>query len=288
MAGLRERKKAATRLAIRDAGMRLFDERGFGGTTVDDIADAAGVSRATVFTYFATKEEIVFGDAAAAVDALGGAAARAATGRPSPPSAAWLAELTGWLEPELLLQRGSPTRRPPSPRAGCSSGAIEDVIAAALEAELGPEQQLAARLTAASLMDAALKRRRADGRCAHGARRPRARAGGDRRASSTTRSPSPRAGWRRCAPAAATRARAGAGAACPVAGVVRRRRLHGADRSPGLRNRWYSMIEIWIAAATGIARRAPSTPNRVEPKSTEEQDHERMGPPRPAPGCAAG
>ena len=87
MAGLRERKKAATRLAIRDAGMRLFDERGFGGTTVDDIADAAGVSRATVFTYFPTKEEIVFGDAAAAVDGAGGAAARRATSRPSPPSA---------------------------------------------------------------------------------------------------------------------------------------------------------------------------------------------------------
>ena len=70
MAGLRERKKLATRLAIHEAGMQLFAERGFTATTVDAIAEAAGVSRATVFSYFPTKEEIVFGDAAAAVDAL--------------------------------------------------------------------------------------------------------------------------------------------------------------------------------------------------------------------------
>ena len=70
MAGLRERKKHATRLAIHEAGMLLFAEHGFTATTVDAIADAAGVSRATVFTYFPSKEEIVFGDAAAAVDLL--------------------------------------------------------------------------------------------------------------------------------------------------------------------------------------------------------------------------
>ena len=70
MAGLRERKKLATRLAIHEAGMQLFAERGFAATTVDEIAEAAGVSRATVFSYFPSKEEIVFGDAAAAVDLL--------------------------------------------------------------------------------------------------------------------------------------------------------------------------------------------------------------------------
>ena len=150
--GLRERKKAATRLAIHDAGMRLFEQRGFAGTTVDDIADAAGVSRATVFAYFPTKEEIVFGDAAPAVDALAaqlreGGAPTVATIR------AWLAQLTGWLEPGLLLQLRLREEAPTvAARRLQIAKALEDVIAAALEAELGPERKLAARLSAATLI----------------------------------------------------------------------------------------------------------------------------------------
>jgi AcrR family transcriptional regulator len=152
VSGLRERKKAATRLAIHDAGMRLFAARGFGGTTVDDIAEEAGVSRATVFAYFATKEEIVFGDAALAVEAL---AARLRDGGEPTVAAvrAWLLELTGWLEPELLLQRRLRDEAPTvAARRLQLYGALEDVIAEALEAELGAERQLAARLAAASLM----------------------------------------------------------------------------------------------------------------------------------------
>ena len=42
-----------------------------------------------------------------------------------------------------------------------------------------------------------------------------------------------------------------------------------AHRRSGSRKRLYSTIEIWIAAATGIASSAPSTPNSVEPNSTE-------------------
>jgi AcrR family transcriptional regulator len=40
-------------------GMRLFMRDGFDVTTVDDIADAAEVSRGTLFRYFKTKSEIV-------------------------------------------------------------------------------------------------------------------------------------------------------------------------------------------------------------------------------------
>ncbi|WP_404710730.1 TetR/AcrR family transcriptional regulator [Sphingomonas sp. MMS24-J13] len=40
--------------------MRLFLERGFEETTLDDIATAADVSRRSLFHYFASKEEIVF------------------------------------------------------------------------------------------------------------------------------------------------------------------------------------------------------------------------------------
>jgi AcrR family transcriptional regulator len=152
MAGLRERKKVATRIAIRDAGMRLFAERGFAGTTVDEIAEAADVSRATVFAYFPTKEEIVFGDAAAAVEALD-TVLREGEGGTVATVRGWLTQLTGWLEPELLLQQRLREEAPTvAARRLQLSHALEDVISAALVAELGPDQELAARLTAASLI----------------------------------------------------------------------------------------------------------------------------------------
>ena len=57
--GLRERKRADTHARIQTEAMRLFLERGFDATTLDDIAAAADVSRRTLFHYFASKEEIV-------------------------------------------------------------------------------------------------------------------------------------------------------------------------------------------------------------------------------------
>ena len=43
MAGLRERKRERTRLAIVDAATALFEQRGYDGTTVADIAAAADI-----------------------------------------------------------------------------------------------------------------------------------------------------------------------------------------------------------------------------------------------------
>lgn len=60
--GLRERKKAKTRQAIRKAAYRLFGEQGYAATSVEHIADAAEVSTSTVFRYFPTKEDIVLTD----------------------------------------------------------------------------------------------------------------------------------------------------------------------------------------------------------------------------------
>lgn len=60
--GLRERKKIKTRQAIRRAAYRLFDEQGYGGTSVERIAEEAEVSPSTVFRYFPTKEDIVLSD----------------------------------------------------------------------------------------------------------------------------------------------------------------------------------------------------------------------------------
>jgi len=42
--------------------LRLFAERGYGATTVADVAEAAEVSERTVFTYFPTKEDLLFSD----------------------------------------------------------------------------------------------------------------------------------------------------------------------------------------------------------------------------------
>jgi AcrR family transcriptional regulator len=68
--GLRERKKAKTRLAISNIATEMFIERGFDNVTVAEVAAAADVSVATVFNYFETKEELFFDREGDVVEAL--------------------------------------------------------------------------------------------------------------------------------------------------------------------------------------------------------------------------
>lgn len=60
--GRRERRVAETRRAIAQAAKELFEEQGYGETTIDQIADRADVATRTLFRYFASKEALLFAD----------------------------------------------------------------------------------------------------------------------------------------------------------------------------------------------------------------------------------
>lgn len=59
MAGLRERKKEQARRRIAEVALRLFDERGYDAVTVNEVAEAAGVAKVTLFAYFPSKDSLV-------------------------------------------------------------------------------------------------------------------------------------------------------------------------------------------------------------------------------------
>lgn len=72
VAGLRDRRRRETAVEICTAALDLFEQKGVGGTTVDEIAARAGVSARTFFRLAGTKEDAVFIDDGRFADALAG------------------------------------------------------------------------------------------------------------------------------------------------------------------------------------------------------------------------
>lgn len=90
--GRRERKKAQVRRALADAALRLFRERGYDQVTVNQIADEADVSIATVFKHVPDgKAALIFDDGTERREAL------VAAVRDRPPGTTVLAALHGFM-----------------------------------------------------------------------------------------------------------------------------------------------------------------------------------------------
>jgi AcrR family transcriptional regulator len=82
----RSQARASVRAKIARSVFTIFAERGFEETTASEAAEAAGISRASFFRYFSSKEEAVF----AAQEAMGEEIAAALAERPES-EGAWTA-----------------------------------------------------------------------------------------------------------------------------------------------------------------------------------------------------
>ena len=152
--GLREKKKEATRQALREAALRLALERGPDNVRVDDIADAAGVSPRTYNNYFSSREQAIVAAVTAEREARVAAAvaARPATVRLSDAVVGAIVEQytdPGSHDPRALLLI---TTRPALRDAflGTAAG-IEDSLTAVIAERIGDNGQLTARVLSASV-----------------------------------------------------------------------------------------------------------------------------------------
>ena len=155
----RARRKAATKHAIQEHALRLFVEKGYDTTTVEEIAAAAGVSHMTFFRYFPRKEEVVEYDE---YDPL---LEELAAARPveEPPLTALHRALRAGLEQilatdrEELLIRTRLILRNPALRSRnlLAQDATRDLLARALARRAGlPEPDLAATVQASAALGA--------------------------------------------------------------------------------------------------------------------------------------
>lgn len=100
-------RQAASQARLRTAALELFASRGYETTTVDEIAQRAGVSRRTYFRHFSSKEEVIFPDHDRLLVAVEDSLAVLPTDRPvASACAAMRIVFDSYLdEPEVALQR---------------------------------------------------------------------------------------------------------------------------------------------------------------------------------------
>ncbi len=101
---LRSRTRENVRVQIAEVAFNVFAERGFDAVTATEVAEAAGISRASFFRYFESKEDAVF----VAQEELGAKIAGRLRERPAGEDA-WAA-LRQSLDPIIAVYRESPTQ----------------------------------------------------------------------------------------------------------------------------------------------------------------------------------
>ncbi|MCH8507104.1 MAG: TetR/AcrR family transcriptional regulator [Ectothiorhodospiraceae bacterium] len=73
----KQQEREAKRQAVLRAAVRIFNERGFHGTSLDDVANSLGVSKPTIYHYLGNKEQVLLHCVTRGLDQLMDAAAQA-------------------------------------------------------------------------------------------------------------------------------------------------------------------------------------------------------------------
>lgn len=156
--GLVARRKERTRRELAEAATRLFVERGYEATTVEEIAAAVDVSARTFFRYFPTKGDIVGSLARITLDDLAGALRDRPTGEPLADAlVAAVGTVMAGADPGEIRAFERLLADNPGLRAAWSQACHHDqaALAAALAARLGTgPADLHARLAASAVTSA--------------------------------------------------------------------------------------------------------------------------------------
>lgn len=141
VSGLRERKKQATRESIAAVALRLFARDGYDAVTVADVAREAQVAPRTLFRYFPTKDELLFGEDQAIIALVGDAITREKPGDPRADLLTAAEAWAAWCTPrrEQLVARDAVLRATPALRGRelAKQAEMRAALAALLAQRLG-------------------------------------------------------------------------------------------------------------------------------------------------------